>query len=94
MSWAVAVTKEDNMARAALYKDGEQIAERGLRVPKRVEKIEAWSKAARKCFSRELGETSALPPTKHIICNDTNTIRLGYSDGVGILIRRGACPIS
>lgn len=79
------------MARAALYQDGELIAERGLRVPKRVQDIQAWSKAARKCFARELGSTHTMPLHTHRITEDE--IRLGYLDGIGILIRRNACPL-
>ena len=79
------------MARAALYQDGELVAERGLRVPKRVQDIQAWSKAARKCFARELGSTFAEPLLSHRITEDE--IRLGYSNHIGILIRRNACPL-
>ena len=78
------------MARAALFIEGEQIAERGLRVPKRVEKIEAWSRACLKTFKRELGDQPIML-VKHTI--DADTIRLGYVNGIGILVRRHASPL-
>lgn len=79
------------MARATLFQDGVQTAERGLRVPKRVEKIEAWAKAARKCFARELGSTHHIAPSLHKITSEE--IRMVFPDGVWILVRRKACPM-
>lgn len=85
------------MARAILYKDGEQIAQRGLlKRPTKVALVESWSKAGLKTFRKELGllAGSQLCPyklVKHQI--DENYVRLGYLDGTGILIDRLASPL-
>lgn len=84
------------MARAVLFLEGATIKERGLRVPKNINKIEAWSKAALKTFRRELGPTvgSRECPMKLVKHQyDANFIRLGYADGHGILIDRLASPL-
>lgn len=79
------------MARAVLFDpEGYRIKDRGYRVPKRTEKIEAWSKAALKTFLRELGSQPRIL-VKHTITEDE--IRLGYACGYGILIDRNAHPL-
>lgn len=78
------------MARAVLMIEGEQVKERGLRVPKRIEKIEAWSKAAVKCFARELGSTPMIL-VNYTVTSDE--IRMVYANLYGILINRNASPL-
>lgn len=85
------------MARAALFKDGEQLAERGLlKRPTKVASVQAWSKAGLMTFRKELGKSAGSREctkklVKHTI--DENYIRLGYADGYGILIVRMASPL-
>ena len=85
------------MARAALFKDGEQLAERGLvKRPTKIASVESWSKAGLKTFRKELGQLAGSRDcprklVKHTI--DADYIRLGYADGYGILIDRHASPL-
>lgn len=85
------------MARAALYLHGEPVKERGLlKRPTKVADVNSWSKAALKTFRKELGSLAGsrecpIKLVKHTI--DEYYIRLGYSNGYGIVIDRLASPL-
>jgi len=85
------------VARAALYLEGEQLAERGLiKRPTKVHDVGSWSKAGLKTFRKELGVLAGSRECPFKLVKHTITehhVRLGYSSGHGILIDRLASPL-